>query len=517
MQAQKTKLEARRSRAKQLILAAVLCTSQMAWMPAARGADENSPETLPPTSQPSGPSLIAKGLDDNGGGITVTVGQSRLLLLNGPVRAVDVTQPDVVMAKVVSPLDIVLTGRKAGSAELVLWDDHGQSQTIVVTVSADLRALRAELEKVLPNTHVTVSMANTDIVVSGKVASAQIADQVEQIAAPYGTKNKVVNMMEVSGGQQVTLEVKFAEVSKTAVDALGVNFGVAGGSTGFGANVIGGVEPFAITTLPNPAQFVLGVPTPGSAVTQFAQFTSGKTPFDIFLTAMKENNLLRVLAEPNLTTLSGNQASFLAGGEFPVPVPQSGSGGGGPAITIDYKQYGIRLTFTPVVMGDGRIRLQVAPEVSQLDYSNAISFDGFTIPALTTRNASTTVELGEGQTLALAGLLNNQVKATNTATPLLGQLPIIGALFRSVRYERDETELVVLVTPRLAGGVNPAQAVEVPGEHWRYPSNGQLYLNGDLGGPVADVSHAPATLPPPRFQGAYGFVPATGPSSNSVK
>jgi len=198
-------------------------------------------------------------------------------------------------------------------------------------------------------------------------------------------------------------------------------------------------------------------------------------------------------------------------------VPQSGSGGGGPAITIDYKQYGIRLTFTPVVMGDGRIRLQVAPEVSQLDYSNAISFDGFTIPALTTRNASTTVELGEGQTLALAGLLNNQVKATNTATPLLGQLPIIGALFRSVRYERDETELVVLVTPRLAGGVNPAQAVEVPGEHWRYPSNGQLYLNGDLGGPVADVSHAPATLPPPRFQGAYGFVPATGPSSNSVK
>jgi len=468
-----------------------------------------------PTIQPAeAPSLIVKGLDETGGGISVTVGQSRLLLLNGPVRAVDVTQPDVVLAKVVSPLDIVLTGRKAGSAELVLWDDHGRSQTIAITVAADLRALRAELEKVLPNTHVNVTMANTDIVVSGKVASAQIADQVTQIAGPYGTK--IVNMMEVSGGQQVTLQVRFAEVSKTAVDALGVNFG-SGSNSGFGANVIGGVEPFGITNPPNSAALILGVPSPGSAVTQFGQLTAGKTPFDIFLTAMKENNLLRVLAEPNLTTLSGNQATFLAGGEFPVPVPQSGAGGGGPAITIDYKQYGIRLTFTPVVMGDGRIRLQVAPEVSQLDYSNAISFDGFTIPALTTRNASTTVELNEGQTLAMAGLLNDQVKATNTATPLLGELPIIGALFRSIRYERDETELVVLVTPRLAAGVNPAQVPEMPGERWRYPNNAQLYFNGDLGGSVADLAHAPATTPPPRFQGSYGFVPAADPGPVGAK
>jgi pilus assembly protein CpaC len=510
-----TQLDTRRSRAKQLILAAVLCTSQMAWTPVARGADGASPDIFPPTSQPTeAPSMIAKGLDETGGGIGLIVGQSRLILLNGPVRAVDVTQPDVVQAKVVSPLDIVLTGHKAGSAELVLWDDHGRSQTVGITVAPDLRALRAELAKVLPNTHVEVTMANADIVVSGKVASAQIADQVAQLAAPYGAK--VVNMMEVSGGQQVTLQVQFAEVSKSAIDSLGVNFGVAGGS-GFGANVIGGVEPFGVVPGLAPGALALGVPSPGSNVTQFLGLTAGKTPFDIFIAAMEQNSLLRVLAEPNLTTLSGNQASFLAGGEIPIPVPQSGSGGGAPTITIEYKQFGIRLTFTPVVMGDGRIRLQVAPEVSELDFADAITLNGFSIPALTTRNASTTVELNEGQTLAMAGLLNNTVKATNTATPVLGSLPIIGALFRSVRYERDETELVVLITPRLAAGMNPSQVTEFPGEHWRYPNHAQLYLNADLGGPVADTAHAPATAAPARFQGTYGFVPATDPGIHGGK
>jgi pilus assembly protein CpaC len=180
-----------------------------------------------------------------------------------------------------------------------------------------------------------------------------------------------------------------------------------------------------------------------------------------------------------------------------------------PTITIEYKQFGVRLTFTPVVMGDGRIRLQVAPEVSELDFTHAITLNGFSIPAITTRNASTTVELNEGQTLAMAGLLDNRVTASNVSTPILGDLPIIGALFRSVRYERDETELVVMITPRLASGMNPAQVPEVPGEFWRYPTRGQLYFNGDLGGPVPDLAHAPATKPPAKFQGAYGFVPAT--------
>jgi len=230
----------------------------------------------------------------------------------------------------------------------------------------------------------------------------------------------------------------------------------------------------------------------------------------VFLTAMRQNNLLRVLAEPNLTVLSGKEANFLAGGEFPYPVPQT-NGGSGTTITIEYKKYGVKLNFTPVALGDGRIRLHVAPEVSDLDYSNAVTLNGFVIPGLTTRTADTTVELSEGQTLSLAGLLNTRVRATNTITPVLGDIPILGALFRSVRYERSETELVVLVTPRLVSGLNPGEVPAATGERWRYPTEGEVFWRADMGGPLADDGRTPTATPPKRFQGAYGFAPATAP------
>jgi pilus assembly protein CpaC len=297
-------------------------------------------------------------------------------------------------------------------------------------------------------------------------------------------------------------------VSKDAISELGVNFGVSG-SGGFGANVVGGVGPLGIAPLANSLAPSLAVGSPSSAVTDFVHLNLGKTPFDLFVTALRQNNLLRVLAEPNLTVMSGNQASFLAGGEYPYPVPQSGgAGGGSTTITIEYKQYGVRLAFTPVVLGNGRIRLHVQPEVSDLDYAHGITIQGFVVPGLTTRTADTVVELSEGQTLSMAGLLNSRVTATNSSTPLLGDIPILGALFRSVRYERQETELVVLVTPVLAGGLNPDQVPPLPGEHWRYPTEGQLFLNKDLGGPIADTAHAPTVLPPRQFQGSYGFTPA---------
>jgi pilus assembly protein CpaC len=223
---------------------------------------------------------------------------------------------------------------------------------------------------------------------------------------------------------------------------------------------------------------------------------------------------MRTLAEPNLTVMSGSQASFLAGGEFPYPVPQSGgAGGGATTITIEYKQYGVRLNFTPVVLGNGRIKLHVAPEVSDLDYTHSVTLEGFTVPGLTSRTMESTVELSEGQTLSLAGLMDSRVTAVNNVTPLLGEIPILGALFRSVRYERSETELIVLVTPILAGAMNPASVPELPGEAWRYPTDAQVYVNGDMGGPAADRVHAPSATPPRQFQGAYGFVPAAAPAN----
>jgi pilus assembly protein CpaC len=190
-------------------------------------------------------------------------------------------------------------------------------------------------------------------------------------------------------------------------------------------------------------------------------------------------------------------------------VPQTGSGGvGSTAITVEYKQFGVRLDFTPVVLGDGRIRLKVTPEVSDLDFSRSVSFNGFVIPSITKRTLTTEIELAEGQTFAVAGLLNNRVTANKNVTPLLGDVPILGALFRSVRYERNESELVVLVTPRLVEAMNPDQVPSMPGERWRYPTEGELLWNADLGGPAKDTTAAPLPARPARFRGEYGFTPA---------
>ena len=488
------------------ILALLLCVCAL---PAAAAADGTTRPANDEETQP----LIVRGLDEKGNSIHLMVGQTRLVNIRVPLKAVDVTQPEVVLAKVVTPKDIVLTGRRAGSSQLVVWDDDGHSQAVDIIVAADLGGLQGELRKVLPNVQVDVTNANGAIVLRGHVPSAQVAEQVVQVATPYAAK--VINLMEISGGQQVTLQVRFAEVSRDATQALGVNFGIAGSNHQFGASVIGQVEPLGVAPGVTPGTLALGVPTPGQNVTAFGQFQAGATPFDIFVTAMRENNLLRVLAEPNLTVMSGSQASFLAGGEFPYPVPQSGSatGTGGTVITIDFKQFGVNLTFSPVVLGDGRIRLQVQPEVSDLDFTHSLQLNGFIVPAITSRRANTTVELREGETLALAGLLNSRVNATSTVTPLLGDLPIIGALFRSVRYERTETELVVLVTPRLASGMGPAQVPPMPGEHWRYPTEFELFWSRDLGGPMADTGHAPDGRRPPRFHGTYGFAPVTTASA----
>ena len=235
-----------------------------------------------------------------------------------------------------------------------------------------------------------------------------------------------------------------------------------------------------------------------------AAAAAGNTSFEYFITALRNNGLLRILAEPNLTAISGQQASFLAGGEIPILVPQAS--GGGSVTTVEYKQYGIQLNFTPTVLGDGRVRLSCTPQVSDLDYAHAVELGGAPVPALITRNVNTTVELAEGQTFALAGLLKNEVTANKNITPFLGDLPAIGALFRSVSYQRSETELVVLVTPHLVEALNPNQVPRLPGDPWRDPTEGQLFWKADLGGPAPDVRHAPA-VHTSRFYGTTGYTP----------
>jgi pilus assembly protein CpaC len=205
----------------------------------------------------------------------------------------------------------------------------------------------------------------------------------------------------------------------------------------------------------------------------------------------------------------------LAGGEFPVPVPQSGgAGGGGSTITVEYKQFGVQMAFTPVVLGNGRVRLEVKPEVSDLDYSRSVSFQGFVIPTITKRTLETTVEMNEGQTFAVAGLLHGRTVANRDGTPLLADIPVLGALFRSTRYERSETELVVLVTPYIVEAMNPDQVPTLPGERWRFPNEADLVLGTDLGGEAPDTRNAPKATDggpaaaPARYRGQYGFSPA---------
>jgi pilus assembly protein CpaC len=451
-----------------------------------------------PATRPADPVGIIENVPEDGR-VHLLVGRSFVVKTRTPYKRVSLTQPDVAGDNEVDPTSILLTAKKPGAAQLIVWDDKDKTQVLDVVVEVDMVALAEMVKKSFPTADATISNANGSIVVRGRVPNVQVGEQITELLSAYG---KVLNFLEMAGGQQVMLQVRFAEVSRSATTALGVNFGF-GGTNGveFGNNVPGG-GPFAVNEgIGNLTRVA------GANVTLFGGGRIGSTNFDIFLSALRNNNLLRVLAEPNLATLSGKEAQFLAGGEFPIPVPQSG-GSGNAAITVEYKQFGIRLSFVPVVLGDGKIRVQGTAEVSDLDFSRSVALGGFSIPSLTKRTISTTIELSEGQTFALAGLLNNRVTTSKQAVPLLGDIPVLGALFRSVRYERSETELVVLVTPRLVEGMNPRQVPELPGERWVYPSEADLFLRQYMGGPGSTpTANKPA---PVQFRGPYGFVPAGG-------
>jgi pilus assembly protein CpaC len=445
--------------------------------------------------------LITDGLTD--GRIDLAVNKTAVITTKTPVKRIVIGQPDVIKDNLIGPNTILLTGLKAGSTQLVVWDDADRSQAVDVIVGFDLQALQDQYKSMFASSQIKVSTLNGAIALSGRVPNLQVAQQAESMAAPYG---KVLNFLEVSGGQQVSLAVKFAEVSRSASSQLGVNFGFSDGTSFIGNNV-GQVNPLQVLTNGTIKAADLAATAANPAVAIFGKGVVGATAFQYFIQALRQNNVLRVLAEPNVMAISGQEASFLAGGEFPIPVTQGGSGAGGTAITVEYREFGVRLKMTPIVLGDGRIRLKVAPEVSDLDFTTAVRFNGFVVPGLTSRKVETVVELSEGQTFAIAGLLNNSITAQKDVTPLLGDVPVLGTLFRSVRYQRKETELVVLVTPHLVAAMNPDQVPSVPGEKWRDPNELELFLNQDIGGPVTDL-RGPSSQPEhpaPLYQGQHGY------------
>jgi pilus assembly protein CpaC len=478
-------------------LASALALWTVAW-PA--GAPTRADE---PTTSPS--DTTAATDDQSIGSITLQPGKAMKKHFDQRIKRANILAPDIADIVPLDPNELLLTAKKAGTTQLIIWDENNETQVFNVEVATPVAILQKRIEGLFPESKINVEDANGTITLTGQVHDLETARRVESIALPYAASTHIVDLMEVGGGQQVMLKVKFAQVSKQAEQQLGFNFGGQNGSaiygSNFGPNSLG-IQPGG-TGGPN----LLLIPASALATgTTFGTGQFANAAFAYFVEALENNSLLRTLDEPNLVTTSGQQATFLAGGQIPYPVPQTGAGGGS-TITIAWQKYGVQLTFTPIVLGNGRIRLKVNPEVSDLDYGHELAVAGGDVPALTDQNVDTTVELAEGQTFALAGLLQNNITAQSQKFPFLGDIPIIGALFRTVTYQKDESELVVLVTPVLVHAMNPADVTPVPGEHWRDPNSLQLYFLGDLGGEVAPPPPARPDTTPADFEGPAGFQP----------
>lgn len=397
--------------------------------------------------------------------------------------------PQVADVDVVNPQQIQLIGVAPGVTNVILWSKEERTWRARVEVEPDLSKLHGQLQKVLPRAQLEISQVGEVIVIRGTLPRAEQAIQLRQFLAT--SKLNHLDLTTVAGSQQVQLKVRLAEVSRDALKQLNVNFFV-GGSDAFVGNQLGssagpftpmsgGLPEGAPLTPPKnlPFQTIQSIDVPPTAQL-FAGFPSAD--LEVFIQALSENQYLRVLAEPTLVAYSGEQASFLAGGEFPVPIAQLGEGGT-TAISIEYREFGVRLNFRPSVLGDGKIRLVCTPEVSQLSDVGAVEVLGTRVPSLVARRVTTTLEMNTGQTFALAGLLNRTTNARASRVPGLGDLPIIGSLFRSVRYSTSETELVVLVTASLVEPQSvPMDDVPYPGMAYTAPNDWELYLNGAIEG-----------------------------------
>jgi pilus assembly protein CpaC len=369
------------------------------------------------------------------------VGRSTLLNVGAPIARVSLTVPDIADALVTSPQQLLIHGKKPGTISLFVWDKTGGIKTYEISVKRDLSILSEQLRQLFPGETVNVHGSGKDVVVSGIVSTKYVVDKAAEVAGGYVEKaDDVVNLLKIQEGvasNQVLLRVRFAEVSRSAMQELGATFFANGYKS----------EWFGRSAPP-------GVPAP--------DFEDGKLIFSDFLNlfvfnsdeglgaairALATKGLFQSLAEPNLVATNGKEATFLAGGEYPYPIATPSQSG--VFIAIQFKEFGVRLTFTPTVLADDLIHLKLKPEVSALDFSNAVTLEGFRVPALSTRRTETEVELRNGQTFAIAGLLNNTVTSTMSKIPGIGDIPILGLLFRSRAHQKNQTELVVMITPHI--------------------------------------------------------------------
>lgn len=466
--------------------------------------------------------------------LEVPLYKSRILSLGAPVTRISVGNPDIADLLLLRSTELYVLGKDLGTTNVLLWDaDDILVATVSVEVTHDLSGLKKKLFELMPDDDIEVRTAQRSIVLSGTVSSpanvtaaiaiaegylAQVATAKEkemfEVQGQRGDgAGKVINLLQVGGAQQVMLEVKVAEISRRELRKFDMRFNTILNSDRWNTGAVNGGASFPDvvfneetiigpdgrpTTIPGTGgrRPVFGGAAPwGPAIDEFAPndlFVEDKGLFGSLLTsdflinvtleAAKENGLAKILAEPNLTTLSGQEAKFLSGGEFPIPVPQ-----GDETVTIEFKEFGVGVGFLPVVLGDGRINMVLNVSVSELVNANSValgnngSSSNFLVPSLAKRSANATVELADGQTIGIAGLLNENMREVVNKFPGLGDIPILGHLFRSQEYVKGETELVILVTPHLAKPISP-EKIRLPTDNFVEPNDADFYLLGRMEG-----------------------------------
>ena len=402
-------------------------------------------QAQPPTAQPEGPQTLH-----------LLVGRSLVITSPTKIKRVSLADPAIAEAVVISPYQVLLNGKAPGGVSLLLWDEADQSQAFEVSVDIDILGLTQKIHEVFPAEPVQVETSRDIVILSGRVSSAAVADKILEVVK--GASPKVTSLMDVPVAPkgEILLEVIFADVDRTVEKQLGINILSLPGAKNIGTI---STQQFSPPQLVSPTTGT-GTSGTGSAIglSNLLNIFIFRPDIDFAATiqALENDNILQILAEPNLMTESGKEASFLAGGQFPFPVLQGTGSGGFAGITIQFKEFGVRLDFTPTLTPDGMIHLKVRPEVSALDFSNALTLQGFLIPALTTDRAESEMELRDGQSFAIAGLLDNRVTDEFSKIPWIGDVPVLGNLFKSRSLTKSKNELLIVVTPRIVHPLDTA-------------------------------------------------------------
>jgi pilus assembly protein CpaC len=434
--------------------------------------------------------------------VNVLVGQSKLITFDHPIERFSVSNPDIAEAVLVAGNQVVVNGKAFGQINFIAWEKASQRFLVFdVYVRTNLSLIDSQIHALFPKDDIRLSQANGSVVISGSVSDPRIATQADAVVQAAGFKT--VNLLEspVKDSTQVQLMVRVAEVNRSKMRELGTAYAYQG-SPGAGGYINSGQGPGSLSQVAN------GVLN-GALGSSLNLFLMGGNTIAM-IRAAQEQGALRALAEPNLIAMNGQEASFLAGGEYPVPIVQGG-GNGVPTVSIMFKEYGVRLNFKPTIIDEDHIRLELEPEVSTLDFANGVRFDGFLVPGLRTRRAKTGIELRDGQSFALAGLLDNSETQTLSKVPGIGDVPILGNLFRSKQFQKKESELMFIVTAQLVKPVNRDDLPRLP--------NVENLKNGSLLGvePTVNTPVGPSGfIISPATPGTEPTTPAaTQPNGNS--